>query len=49
MGTLTKRLIITCRVSLLHETFSLSELLDLTTLFPLLTWRTVVQQLVSCL
>ena len=29
MGTLTKRLIVTCRVSLLHETFSLSELLGL--------------------
>ena len=48
MGTLTKRLIITCRVSLLHETSSLSELLDLTKFFSLLTWRTVVQQLVSC-
>ena len=34
-------------VSLLHET-SLSELLDLTKLFSLLTWRTVVQQLVKC-
>ena len=48
MGTLTKRLIIICRVILLHETSSLSELLDFTKLFSLLTWRTVVQQLVSC-
>ena len=35
-------------VSLLHVTYSLSELLDLRKLFSLLTWRTVVQQLVSC-
>ena len=35
-------------VSLLHVTHSLSELLDLRKLFSLLTWRTVVQQLVSC-
>ena len=35
-------------VSLLHVTYSLSELWDLMTLLSLLTWRTVVQQLVSC-
>ena len=34
-------------VSLLHVTHSLRELLDLRKLFSLLTWRTVVQQLVS--
>ena len=35
-------------VSLLHVTHFLSELIDLRKLFSLLTWRTVVQQLVSC-